>query len=380
MSPERTVLCLFDERQEIMETICKGRIRNLCVSLLGILLMLCGTVFSAYAKADTGLIIQKNADGSVTADLFAMDTYMSLKAYGGHAGEAVEAAGEEIKRLDRLMSAEDSASELFALNRDGKKVLSEDLFYLLMRALELSEETDGLFDIAIYPVVKLWGFPTKQYQVPDEEMLAETLLRTDPADIRTDAEKSEVQFMKEGMSVTLGGIAKGYASSRVMDIFREYGVESGLVSLGGNVQAHGKKPGGADWKVAVQDPEGGTDYLGVLGISDKAVITSGGYERYFEENGIRYHHIIDPRTGKPAESGVVSSTIVSADGTLADALSTALYIMGAEKAAAFWRERTDLFDFVLETEDGTLYVTEGIAGQFESGRKTVTVKADGTGI
>ena len=176
-----------------------------------------------------------------------------------------------------------------------------------------------------------------------------------------EALKVQITFGIPGMEIDLGGIAKGYTSSRVMEIFKEYGVEHGLVSLGGNVQALGGKQDGNPWRVAIQNPESELDYLGVLEIADKCVITSGGYERFFEQDGVRYHHIIDPRTGSPADSGIISSTIISSDGALADGLSTSLFIMGLEEAEKYWRANADKFDFVLEDRSGKLYISEGAA-------------------
>jgi thiamine biosynthesis lipoprotein len=170
----------------------------------------------------------------------------------------------------------------------------------------------------------------------------------------------------DGMEIDFGGIAKGYTSSEIMDIFKECGIESGLVSLGGNVQTLGYKTDGSQWRVAVQNPDETEDYLGVLETHDKAVITSGGYERYFEEDGKTYHHIIDTETGFPAQNGLTSVTIVSSDGMLADGLSTSLFVMGLEKASEFWKEHSDEFDAILLTEDGELYVTEGISDEFTS--------------
>lgn len=238
--------------------------------------------------------------------------------------------------------------------------------YLVERALELNEETDGAFDIAIYPVMEAWGFPTQNYQVPSEELLQERLALVDASQISYSEENRKISFGKDGMEIDLGGIAKGYTSARIMDIFKSCGITSGLVNLGGNVQVLGAKTDGSKWRVAVQSPNDESDYLGVLSVSDKAVITSGGYERYFEQDGKTYHHIIDPKTGYPAENGLTSVTIVSADGTLADGLSTSLFIMGKEKAAEFWRAHSDEFDAILLSEDGTLYVTEGIADDFST--------------
>lgn len=175
--------------------------------------------------------------------------------------------------------------------------------------------------------------------------------------------------LPEGVEIDLGGIAKGYTSGRIMAIFEKYGIQSGIVSLGGNVQLYGTKADGSPWKVAIQNPDTSTDaadYIGILEIKDKAVITSGGYERYFEQDGKTYHHILDPDTGYPAESGLTSVTIVSEDGTLADGLSTSLFIMGKKKALEYWRAHADSFDVILVEEDGTITLSEGIQDEFSS--------------
>lgn len=311
----------------------------------------------------------ENGDPSqaeASRDIFAMDTYMTVTAFGENADAAVDAAQAEIERLDALLSTGNGDSEIAKLNASGTAELSVDAGYLVERALELNEETDGAFDIAIYPVMEAWGFPSQNYQVPSDELLQERLALADASQIIYDAEAREISFGKDGMEIDLGGIAKGYTSARIMDIFKSCGITSGLVNLGGNVQVLGVKTDGSKWRIAVQSPDGESDYLGVLSVSDKAVITSGGYERYFEQDGKTYHHIIDPKTGYPAENGLTSVTIVSADGTLADGLSTSLFIMGKEKAAEFWRAHSDEFDAILLADDGTLYVTEGIADDFST--------------
>ena len=381
-------------------------------------------------------------DGGVSIDVFAMDTYMNLLAYGDRAEEAVLAAAQEIHRIDDMLSTGNPESEISKLNAAGTGHVSEDTLYLIKESKTLYEETNGLFDIAIYPVMKLWGFPSQEYRVPTEEEIKTGLTLTDAskiaiggaaaaapesaaegkAEAKTTAKTEEaskakaedadsktaeasapeagdgggatdqpaaaeepaaadqlaaaatqeteaadksaqtlVLFGASGMEIDLGGIAKGFTSSRVMEVFREYGIEHGLVSLGGNVQALGTKENGKPWRVAIQNPESELDYLGILDIEDKCVITSGGYERFFEKDGVRYHHIIDPRTGYPADSGIISATIISKDGTLADGLSTSLFIMGKDQAEKYWRKNADRFDYILEDEAGKLYVTEGAA-------------------
>lgn len=294
-------------------------------------------------------------------DLFAMDTYMTLTAYGEHAQEAVDKAAERVEALDALLSTGNENSEIYQLNQNGEATLSEEGGYLVERALELYKKTEGAFDIAIYPVMQAWGFPTQDYHVPDDDTLKEKLALADASKVNYDKDTRKIFFDQDGMEIDLGGIAKGYTSSQIMQIYQDCGVTSGLVNLGGNVQALGGKTDGSKWRVAIQSPDDTEEYLGILEIEDQAVITSGGYERYFEEDGVTYHHIIDPAIGYPADSGLISVTIVSDDGTLADGLSTSLFIMGEEKAAQFWRENSDEFEAIMETSDGKLYVTEGIA-------------------
>ena len=175
----------------------------------------------------------------------------------------------------------------------------------------------------------------------------------------------------------LGGIAKGYTSARVMEIFREYGITSGMVSLGGNVQTFNTGRDGFLWKIGIQNPNGQQgSLLAVLSVENKAVITSGGYERYFEEDGNTYIHILNPKTGYPADSGLVSVSVISENGMLADALSTSLYLMGEEQAAGYWRTHADEFDMILETEDGTLYVTEGISQEIQTDNTTIVLNTE----
>ena len=309
----------------------------------------------------------KKADDYVASrDIFAMDTYMTVQAYGDSADEAVEQAIAEIERLDGMLSATDEESEIYELNRNEGGIVGEDVSYLIERAKEMYESTGGKFNIAIYPIVEKWGFASGEYYVPTEDELKELLKNTDFSQIEYNKEEKKVTYDSDGMKIDLGGIAKGYTSARIMDIFKNLGVTSGIVNLGGNVQVLGTKPDGSDWKVAIQHPMDANRYIGVLKTHDKAVITSGGYERYFEEDGITYHHIIDPDTGYPADSGLISVTIVCADGTMADCLSTSLFIMGKDKAIEYWKEHREEFDMILYTEDEELLVTEEIADKFAS--------------
>lgn len=297
-------------------------------------------------------------ESSQTREVYAMDTVMTLEAYGQNADAALDEAVAEIERLDALWSIASSDGEIARLNAEKQITASADTLALLTRAKEISAATDGLFSTTIAPLMEAWGFTSGDYRVPDGVELSALLARVDDEEI---AISDSTVTIPADAKVDLGGIAKGFTSARVMEIFRENGVENGILSLGGNVQALGTKPDGSLWRVGLQDPADERALFATLELADKAVITSGAYERNFEQNGIIYHHIIDPRTGYPAESGLSSVTIVSDDGTLADGLSTALFIMGKEAAVEFWRSHRDDFDMVLLADDGAVTVSAWIA-------------------
>lgn len=298
------------------------------------------------------------ANESESSELYAMDTVMSLTAYGSHAREALDSASAEIQRLDQLFSISSETGDIYRVNRDGQGDLSEDTRSLLASALEYGKDTNGIFDCTIEPVMEAWGFTTKNYRVPSDSELTELLSHVDASTVTLSGNHV---MLPEDVKLDLGGIAKGFTSARVMEVFKNSGVTSGIISLGGNVQTLGTKPDGKLWRVGIQDPNDLNAMFAVVEVSDEAVITSGAYQRYFEENGVHYHHIIDPRTGYPAESGLTSVTIISPDGTLADALSTSLFIMGPDDASTFWQNHRDKFEAIMMTDSGEVLVTSGLA-------------------
>lgn len=299
----------------------------------------------------------------VSQEIFAMDTYMTVTAYGDNAQKGVTDAVAEIQRLDNLLSIGKEDSEISKLNKSGCAALSDDTAVMVTKALDLYKSTGGAFDITVLPLMELWGFTTQEYYVPTEDEIQSTLQRVG-ADKLTWDESTKTLTLGDKQEIDLGGIAKGFTSSRIMEIFKKDGVTCGMVSLGGNVHLLGTKQDGSAWRVGIQDPNNTDDMLGVLEANDCAVITSGAYERNFEKDGVTYHHIVDPATGKPSNSGLTSVTIVSKDGTLADGLSTSLFVMGKDKAIAYWKQHADEFDTILVDKDRNVYITEGIAGNF----------------
>ena len=311
------------------------------------------------------------SDEPSTVSFLAMDTLMAFTVYGPQ--ELAWGARDVILDFEAQLSATNPQSAVSQINAEGSGAVSRDAARLLYEALNLCRETEGRLDLSIYPIVRAWGFTTDENRIPADAELADLLDRVDYRRIAltrldgspvTEAALSEDdQFLvtlPEGMEIDLGAVAKGCAGTMAAAYLRQNGVTSALLNLGGNIQTVGRKPDGSPWRVAVQDPalEG---LAGVLEADGLAVVTSGGYQRYFTgDDGTVYWHIMDPRTGRPARSGLLSATIAAEDGTLCDALSTALFVMGEEEAVDFWRARQD-FGMVLITEDGRLLVTPDLA-------------------
>ena len=295
----------------------------------------------------------------VQGTFFAMDTVMDFTIYGESG--LIDQSESLIASLESLVSVTDADSELYAINQTGSGTLTGKASSLMEQALEICRRTDGALDLSIYPIVRAWGFTTGSYQVPDEAEIQALLPLVDYRKIQYDAADGDVT-LPEGMKIDLGSVAKGYAGQLVAQMLREHGVQSALLNLGGNVQTVGAKPDGSPWQIGIKDPQG-EDAMMVLSVEDQAVVTSGGYERYFEQDGQTYWHIMDPSTGHPADSGLISVTIVGDEGVVCDGLSTALFVMGLEKAADLWAQSGD-FEAVFVTASGEVYITEGLRDRF----------------
>ena len=293
-------------------------------------------------------------------NFFAMDTIMDFTIYGQE--DLLDQTESMIRSLEAEMSVTNPASEIAAINENGYGKVTGDTSDLISAALSLCQRTDGALDISVYPIVRAWGFTTDHYQVPDDASIQALLPLVDYTQIDYQQDSGDIH-LPDGMEIDLGSVAKGYAGQKAADFLKENGVTSGLLSLGGNIQAIGSKPDGSPWKIGIQDPFQNESPMMVLSVTDKSVVTSGGYERYFQQDGKTYWHIMDPSTGYPAENGLVSVTIVGTDGMFCDGLSTSLFVMGLEKAADFWGSSDD-FDAVFVTEDQTVYITEGLADSF----------------
>ena len=301
-----------------------------------------------------------------TLDIFAMDTYMSLVAIGDGGAAVLQSCSNQINTLEQELSRTIDTSDVAQLNANGTAQLSDDTAELLSAALQYSEMTSGAFDVTIAPLVELWGITTDSPRVPPQEEIDALLPLVGSGHVRLDGTAAALD---EGCAIDLGGIGKGYASDKVAELFAQSEISGGFVSLGGNVYVHGTTAEGKPWNVAVQDPNHTEGYACTLRLSDAFVVTSGGYQRYFTApDGTVYQHIIDPATGYPVDNGLLSVSIVTrredgGTGTMADAYSTALYVMGEAAAVDFWRQQ-GAFDMVLVTADGRVLYTPGLADCF----------------
>ena len=287
---------------------------------------------------------------------------MTLTLYGREREKALKACEAEIYRLEGIFSVTDSGSEVYRINesRGGPVEISEDMREVASVALEAGRETGYLFDITVYPLVEAWGFYDKAYRVPKEAEIASILRKVGADRLRL---KGNLLFLDEGQKIDLGGIVKGYLSDRIGEILEEYGIKRAVISLGGSILVRGTKADGSLWRIGIEDPFKNNLYIGILEITDTSVVTSGDYERYFIEDGVKYHHIFDPASGYPATNGLVSVTVVMPSGTEAEVLSTALFIMGEQGAIGYQKTRND-FEMILINTGREILVTGGLRDIF----------------
>lgn len=299
---------------------------------------------------------------------YVLGTIIDLKVYGKRAEKALEEAVNKLYEIDGKMSAFKESSEISAVDINAgisPVKVSEDTFYVVKKAVDYSIISMGIYDPTIRPVLDLWGFGRKKQLVPDRRILSDRLQLVNFRDILIDEKSSTIMLKRKGQSLDLGGIAKGYAADAVSYILRKNHIKDAIIDLGGNIYTLGKKPGNSPWSIGIQDPMNSTGiYLGAIQVSDKSVVTSGNYERFFTVEGKKYHHIIDPRTGYPAESSVVSTTIVSDHSIDGDGLSTPTLIMGLENGLNLVNLIPGI-DAVFITQDKKVYITSGLKNSFK---------------
>ena len=281
------------------------------------------------------------------------------------AHKAIDAAFAEIRRIEEMMSTYISESQLSKINSAaGKKAVKVDqeLLRLIKRAIEYAEMTEGGFNIAVGPLIKLWRV-SEGGNIPKKVEIRKALEIIDYRDIVIDEKKKTVFLKKKGMAIDLGGIAKGYASDRAEIVLKKNGIVSGVVAVAGDINAFGMKVDGAKWRIGIQHPRKKDAFLGIIELEDEAVSTSGDYERFFIKDGKRYHHIMDPKTGEPAGK-CQSVTIVAKEATATDALSTGIFVMGPEKGMELIERLSDVEGIIIDAK-GNIAVSSGLKNRIK---------------
>jgi len=292
-----------------------------------------------------------------------LDTLISIQAYGTNAFEAIDKVFQRIDEIEKKMSAKADYSEVIGINQmagQGFSKVSPDTFFVIEKGLYYAKLSEGKFDITVGPLVELWGIGTDHARLPGSEEIREVLPLVDFTKVEINEEDRSVFLKQPGMAIDLGGIAKGYAADEAAKVLRQNGITQGTINLGGNILVLGTKPDGSLWRIGIQNPFFKTrgSIMATVEVKDKTLVTSGPYERYFEEDGKIYHHILDTESGYPVDNELMSVTIIADSSIDADALSTAVFAMGLKRGMSFV-EKLDNVDAIFITKDYKVYVTSG---------------------
>ena len=295
-----------------------------------------------------------------------MGTPISITLYDGGNQKILDKVFEKIVEIEDLVSINKENTEITKLNESAgvEKVKLSNLSYdILKKGIEYSKLSNGSCDITIGPLVKLWSIGLEGAKVPSKDEINETIGYIDYNNIEINDSTKEAFLTKEGMEVDLGSIAKGYAADEVVKILKQEGIRSAIIDLGGNIYALGSKNSDNNWKVGIQDSFRGK-VIGAVEVFDKTVVTSGIYERFIEEDGVRYHHILNPKTGYPYETDIAGVSIIADNSIDADALSTLTFTKGVKEGLKFV-ENLDNVDAIFITNDKKIYLTENIKDNFK---------------
>lgn len=301
---------------------------------------------------------------------FLMDTVAHINLYENGNKEGLDKAFSRLFEIENRMSRTLKNSDVSRINKEAGKSeveVSDETWEMIRASKELAELTEGLFDPTIGPLSNLWEINASTEDrdwIPKEESIEKSLKKVDykKIDVR---DNFRIFLEEELMEIDLGAAAKGYAADEAKRVLLESGCTSAIIDLGGNLHAVGEKPSGEAWKIGVQDPRSDNQgYIGVIKLKDKSIVTSGDYERFFELDGVRYHHIIDPKTGYPSNNDLASATIISDSSFQGDVFSTASFIMGLEKGRNFIESQKGI-EGIFITKDKKIYLTSGIKNDFE---------------
>lgn len=302
------------------------------------------------------------------SETFAMGTVITQTVYGKDGQAAIDETTKKIEDLEALLTFNAPEGDIYKLNENAgrnKVELNPETVKIINKSQQVAELSHGAFDVTVGPLVKSWAIGTQDEHIPSKEELGKILPLINYKDLTVDG--NTVGLKKAGQEVDLGGIAKGYAGDVAIDIYKKHGIQSAFISLGGNVMTLGNKPDGSQWKVGIRNPRPkgtqGEEIVGSVSVTNKSVTTAGDDQRYFEKDGQRYYHILDPHTGYPAKSGLMSVTLITDSSLDADAFDTAIFILGLEKGKELIKKYGGI-EAVFITTDKKIYVTEGLKGNF----------------
>lgn len=316
-------------------------------------------------------------DISSIKQFYVLGTIIQLIVHGDNAEKAIDESIVKLNEIDDKMSVFKDSSEVSIINSKAgisPCVVSEDTYFVIKKAVAYSKLSYGAFDPTIRPVVSLWGINTEHARIPKAHEIKSDMRFIDYKDIISNDKKKSIKLRNEYQSLDLGAIAKGFAADEVKNILVENNIKNAIIDLGGNIYALGNNPDGTLWNIGIQDPikERG-EYVGIVRVQNKSVVTSGNYERYFMKEGKRYHHIINPMTGAPSENGIISATVISEYSIDGDALTTCVYVMGIEKGLKLI-ESIKGVEAIFITLDKKVYTTTGIRDTFKLTNEEYTYK------
>lgn len=304
-----------------------------------------------------------SSEKTMSRTLFVFDTVLTLTLYGGDE-TSLETAADEIEKTVREIhncaSAHDPKNQLYMLNVSayGNDVkISDTLFEIIEQGLYYCELTDGAFDITLGKIIGEWAIGSPSAKIPDSSFIEKYSGFEGWKHVVLNHENKTVRFEDERIRLDLGGVAKGYAAEKAKEILGKHSITKAMLDFGGNIVAVGRKNAGKTWTVGVKNPSG-NDMAAAVGCENTAIVTSGNYERYSEIDGARYHHILDPFTGCPSDSGVASATVIYGNSAAADCLSTAVFVLGAEKGMALI-ESIDGAEAVFIDANGNITLSSG---------------------
>ena len=308
------------------------------------------------------------APKEVSRSDFVLGTLCSIRLVGGGDEALLDKAFGRLREIEDELSVNKPGSRIDAVNEAaGVKavVAGYDAMAILKRDLELSAWSDGAFDPSVGPLVKLWGIGTDHARLPAPEEIKAAKALVGWKDIVLDEDKGTAFLKRKGMALDLGSTTKGFAADEIAAIVRAAKVKGAVIDLGGNVYVVGSRPDGKPWRIGLQDPFSGERgaYLGVASLSDKTMVTSGVYERYFIKDGVRYHHILDTRTGRPVDNGLMSVTIVTPKSFDADGFTTTIFALGRERGMALAAEKG--VDVIVVDKNRKIYMSPGVSTYFE---------------